>query len=196
MNMREQRCATISVCAYPVTNLKREGDQDMRDVYRLATVQDADEVLQVIYQAYETIRELGITFHAAHADIEMITNNIIQNCCYVLEINGSIAATISLKDLEEVTDLPFLYWFAVLPSFKNQGVGNRLLTYVEEVIIRDTLLAPGVVLATSQKHPWLLAMYERKGYERFYERALGESDTLVFLKKALIQQSHKSQLAQ
>jgi ribosomal protein S18 acetylase RimI-like enzyme len=89
----------------------------------------------------------------------MIRENIIHNACYVLEIDGSIAATISLKNLEEVTDLPFLYWFAVLPFYKNQGIGNRLLTYVEEAIVRDTLLAPGVVLATSRKHPWLLAMY-------------------------------------
>lgn len=165
----------------------------MGDVYRLATNEDAEEVFQVIVQAYETIRELGISFRAATADLDMIKENISQNACYVLEINGSIAATISLKNLEELTDLPFLYWFAVKPSFKNQGIGNRLLIYIEEVVVRDTLLAPGVVLATSQKHPWLLAMYERKGYVRFTEKALGESDTLVFLKKSLMKHTKLAQ---
>ncbi|MEW9701354.1 GNAT family N-acetyltransferase [Paenibacillus sp. SI8] len=158
-------------------------------VYRLATEVDAEAIFQVIDQAYESIRELGIAFRAAHATIEMVTENIVHNACYILEINGSIAATLSLKSLEELTDLPFLYWFAVQPAYKNQGIGNLLITYVEEVVIRDTLLATGVVLATSVKHPWLLAMYERKGYERFHQRALGDDDTLVYLKKALIPQT-------
>ncbi|TXK79838.1 GNAT family N-acetyltransferase [Paenibacillus sp. N3.4] len=160
----------------------------MSEIFRLANIQDAEEHLQVITEAYETIRDLGISFRAAHADLNMITENIIHNSTYVLEIDGKMAATISMKNLEEVTDLPFLYWFAVRPEYKNQGVGNRLLTYVEEVVVRDTLLEKGVVLATSKKHPWLLPMYERKGYEAFFERPLGDSDVLIFLKKTLIQQ--------
>ncbi|NQX65270.1 GNAT family N-acetyltransferase [Paenibacillus alba] len=157
----------------------------MSEIYRLATIEDAEEQFKVIHDAYASIRELGITFKAANADIEVIRENLAANTSYVLEINGSIAATLSLKNLPELTDLPFLYWFAVAPAFKNQGVGNRLLAYVEEVIVRDTLLAAGVVLATSKKHPWLLPMYERKGYAAFFERPLGETDTLVFMKKTL-----------
>ncbi|MDQ0901203.1 GNAT superfamily N-acetyltransferase [Paenibacillus sp. V4I7] len=160
----------------------------MSEVYRIATIDDAEEQFKVIDGAYESIRELGITFRAANADIEMIRENILENTSYVLEIDGSIAATISMKNLPELTELPFLYWFAVLPAFKNQGVGNRLHSYVEEVVVRNTLLAPGVVLATSKNHPWLLPMYERKGYEAFFERPLGDTDTLIFLKKTLIEQ--------
>jgi GNAT superfamily N-acetyltransferase len=160
----------------------------MNEIYRLATIEDVEEQFRVIDGAYASIRELGITFRAANADIDLIRENLLENTSYVLEIDGSIAATISLKNLPELTDLPFLYWFAVLPEFKHQGVGNRLLTYVEEVIVRDTLLSSGVVLATSKNHPWLLPMYERKGYQAFHERPLGETDTLVFLKKTLFEQ--------
>ncbi|MEC0231317.1 GNAT family N-acetyltransferase [Paenibacillus alba] len=157
----------------------------MSEIYRLATIADAEEQFKVIHEAYASIRELGITFRAANAELEVICENLAANTSYVLEINGSIAATLSLKNLPELTELPFLYWFAVAPAFKNQGVGNRLLAYVEEVIVRDTLLATGVVLATSKNHPWLLPMYERKGYAAFFERPLGETDTLVFMKKTL-----------
>lgn len=165
----------------------------MSEIYRLATIEDAEEQFKVIDGAYESIRELGITFRAANADIDLILENLIENTSYVLEIDGSIAATISLKNLPELTELPFLYWFAVLPEFKNQGVGNRLLTYVEEVIVRDTLLSSGVVLATSKNHPWLLPMYERKGYQAFHERPLGETDTLVYMKKTLFDQVQLAQ---
>ncbi|GGI43708.1 N-acetyltransferase [Paenibacillus marchantiophytorum] len=165
----------------------------MSEVYRLATIDDAEEQFQVIHRAYASIRELGITFLAANADIDLIKDNLLNNTNYVLEIDGSIAATLSLKNLPELTELPFLYWFAVSPAYKNQGIGNRLLAYVEEVIVRDTLLADGVVLATSQNHPWLLTMYQRKGYEAFFQRPLGDSDTLIFLKKKLLKQASLAQ---
>lgn len=79
-----------------------------------------------------------------------------------------------------------MYWFAVDPDCKNQGIGSRLLRYVEETVVRDTLHAPCATLATSRKHPWLLSMYERNGYTPFYERDLGHDDKLVFLQKRLI----------
>jgi GNAT superfamily N-acetyltransferase len=160
----------------------------MSETYRLAALEDDARLLEVILGAYEFIRQLGIEFHAAKADIELIRNNLIHNHCYVLEQDGEIVATISYKSLEEITEFPFLYWFAVDPAVSNQGVGSRLLNYVEEVIVRDTLQASAVTLATSRKHPWLLPMYERKGYQRFYERGLGQDDKLVFLTKVLVPQ--------
>ncbi|OXM86212.1 GNAT family N-acetyltransferase [Paenibacillus rigui] len=158
----------------------------MSEVYRRAVPEDSEKVLKVILGAYKSIRELGIEFHAVHADIEMIRNNVIQNNCYVLEQNGAIVATISHKPLQEVTPYPFLYWFAVDPLVSSKGVGSKLLRYVEEAILRDALQASAVTLATSRKHPWLLPMYERKGYKPFYERALGKDDQLVFLTKILV----------
>ena len=153
--------------------------------YRLAAESDAEQVLRVIQGAYESIRQLGIEFRAVNADLEMITDNIKDNSCYILLDGDSIVATLSLKSLKEVTAHPFLYWFAVDPARGGQGLGDLLLTYVEEKIVRDTLLAEAVTLATSKKHPWLLPMYERRGYERFFERDLGTDDKLVYLTKKL-----------
>ncbi|WP_028552899.1 GNAT family N-acetyltransferase [Paenibacillus sp. UNC451MF] len=157
----------------------------MSYTYRLASEEDAEQVLHVIQGAYESIRELGIEFRAVHADLDMIATNIRENSCYILIQDSSVVATLSLKSLKEVTPYPFLYWFAVDPSYSSQGWGSLLLTYVEERIVRDTLGADGVTLATSKKHPWLLPMYERRGYERFYERDLGKDDQLVYLTKKL-----------
>ncbi|WP_282935935.1 GNAT family N-acetyltransferase [Paenibacillus sp. RC67] len=157
----------------------------MSYTYRLAAEEDAEQVLYVIQGAYESIRQLGIEFRAVHADLDMIVTNIKDNSCYILIHDGSVAATLSLKPLPEVTPHPFLYWFAVDPERSGQGLGDHLLTYVEEHIVRDTLNADAVTLATSKKHPWLLPMYERRGYERFFERDLGKDDQLVYLTKKL-----------
>lgn len=161
----------------------------MGEVFRLATVNDAEELLDVILRAYEPIRELGIQFPAATATIELVSNNIKINDCYVLEIDGAIAATITLskgEEVKQITDLPFVKWFAVSPLYKNKGIGAKLITWVEEAVIRDKLKAPAVTLATAERHPWLVAMYERRGYERFFDIDLGNGDgPIVFLRKVV-----------
>ncbi|WP_426445945.1 GNAT family N-acetyltransferase [Paenibacillus sp. S-38] len=161
----------------------------MTEVYRLAAAEDAEELLALILGAYQTIRELNIAFTAAQADLDLVRGNIVNNSCYVLEIDGEIAATISLKSLEEVTPHPFLYWFAVDPKQKGRGVGRRLLDHVEDTVVRLGLQASAVTLATSRKHPWLLPMYERRGYRPFFERDLGDDDKLVFMTKVLLQEA-------
>lgn len=158
----------------------------MSEIYRLAGPEDAGELLEVISGAYQSIRDLNIEFRAVHADLEMVRSNIQDNHCYVLQLDGAIAATISLKLQHDASEFPFLYWFAVHPRYANQGIGSRLLSFVEKRIVRDVHKAQAVTLATSKKHPWLLPMYERKGYRRFFERDLGTDDKLIFLKKVLV----------
>ncbi|ADO56619.1 MULTISPECIES: hypothetical protein [Paenibacillus] len=71
------------------------------------------------YEAYETIRQLGIQWPAAQADVALIRQNIKHNDCYVLEIDGVIQATVThlrYKTLDFITDLPFVIWFAVDPA--------------------------------------------------------------------------------
>lgn len=161
----------------------------MSEIYRIATPEDVHELLDVTLRAYQPIRDLGIGFPAATADVELVTRNVTFNDCYLLEIDGSIAATLTVNQSEEIKqkmDHPFLWWFAVDPSFKGQGIGAKLMTWVEESIVRDTMKAAAVELATAERHPWLVPMYERRGYERYHEIDNGNGDGLiVFMRKIL-----------
>ncbi|HEY2494532.1 MAG TPA: GNAT family N-acetyltransferase [Paenibacillus sp.] len=101
----------------------------MGEIYRLATSGDAEELLDVTLRAYAPIRELGIKFSAATANIELVTSNITNNDCYVLEVDGKIVATLTVAEFAEVkkvTEHPFIWWFAVDPTHKGKGVGTRL----------------------------------------------------------------------
>ncbi|GEN34419.1 GNAT family N-acetyltransferase [Aneurinibacillus danicus] len=163
------------------------GDR-MSENIRLATLEDAEKLLALTLEAYAPALQLGILFPAAKADLKMVKHNITSNTCFVMENEQGIIATITLGNFEEVkkvTDLPYICWFAVAPAYKGRGIGNRLLTWLEETIIRDTLGAPGAVLATAERHPWLIPMYERKGYERFYEYHEEGLGQVVFLRKVL-----------
>ncbi len=88
--------------------------------YRLATEADADELLSLTLRAYEPIRKLGINFAAATADKELVLTNIQKNACYVLEEDGRILATISLRmpwgPNPGPYGVPHIWWFAVDPE--------------------------------------------------------------------------------
>ncbi|SET25720.1 GNAT family N-acetyltransferase [Paenibacillus sp. NFR01] len=169
----------------------------MSEVYRLAELKDAEQLLDVTYRAYALIRELGLHWPAATADLALIQDNIAVNECYVLELDGVIIATITLSKEEEIkklSPLPFIKWFAAHPDYSNKGYGGKLLDWVEEHVILGQLGSPEVTLATAQKHPWLVQMYERRGYERFLELDPQNGDGMMYLLKK--QLTDKPQLIQ
>jgi GNAT superfamily N-acetyltransferase len=157
----------------------------MSEVFRLEELKDAEQLLDIIYRAYQPIRELGLHWPAATADLALIQDNVVTSeCCYVFEIDRAIVATITLEKREEikiVTDLPFIKWFAVNPDYSSKGFGGKLLNWVEEYIIHGKLGESAVTLATAKKHPWLVAMYERRGYERFLEIDTDNGDGIMYL---------------
>lgn len=165
-----------------------EGDV-VSELFRQAGVEDAHRLHEVIYEAYSLIRELKLQWPAANADLAQIKDNITQNECYVLEADGTIVATVTLSKSSEVkaiTDLPFIKWFAVHPSEQGKRYGDKLLTWVEDSIIRDKLGAPGVTLGTAEKHPWLLPMYERRGYESIRSFDSGNGDGTMHLLRKVV----------
>jgi len=160
----------------------------MTQLIRLATLEDTSRVLDVTLRAYKPIHELNIKFTAATADLQLVTNNIRRNATYVLEQDGRIIATVTVRypwaDPEHFSQYPFIWWFAVDPEYKQKGIGSTLLSWVEEKVLRDQVKAPAVYLATAERHPWLVSIYERRGYTIFDERDF-EGDKIVYLHKIL-----------
>ncbi|MDV3521014.1 sulfur-containing aminoacid acetyltransferase SnaB [Bacillus subtilis subsp. subtilis] len=161
----------------------------MEPQYRLAVERDAEQLLALTLRAYEPIRKLGIRFAAAHADLDLVLQNIRENACYVMEEDGRIIATITLRmpwgKQPGPYGVPHIWWFAVDPGTGKKGIGTKLLQWLEETILRDTLKVPFVSLGTADKHPWLIEMYERKGYVRSGEQDLGKGHITVYMKKQL-----------
>ncbi len=157
---------------------------------RLATLEDKEKLQELILRAYAPIRELGINFAAATADVNLVEKNIKNNMCYVLEENGQLLATCSLRMPWGLQPGPYgfphIYWFAVDPQIGKQGVGTSLLKWIEENIVRDTLKSPAVTLGTADKHPWLINMYEKHGYEKVGSADLGRGHITIYLRKILL----------
>jgi len=157
--------------------------------YRLAVLEDAQPFQELLLKAYASNRELGINFAAATADLELIQFHIQNNMCFLLEEEGKLLATISLRmpwgPQPGPAGVPHIGWFAVDPDLGNKGIGTKLLNWLEEEILRDTLKVPAVTLGTADKHPWLAAMYERKGYKRIGEKDLGKGHITLYFQKII-----------
>lgn len=157
--------------------------------FRIATVVDAPVIQAISHKAYAPVRELGINFAAATADLATVEKNITNNICLVMEEDGQIVSTISIRmpwgQQAGPFGVPHLWWFASDPDATRKGVGREMITWAEESFIRDTLKSPAVSLGTAEEHPWLVEMYERRGYDIMHKKALGRGHMTVFMKKIL-----------
>lgn len=161
------------------------------DIIRVATLEDAEEFLKLMKTAFKPLKDLGIEWPSVNVELEDVQKNISESTAYVLEKNGEIVSTITVRfpwdDEISVSGYPFVWWFATKPEYKGQGLGDKLLTYVEETVLRDTLKAPAVTLGTSLKfHPWLKDIYERRGYEIYVTKEKDYGDVDGLMRKILI----------
>jgi GNAT superfamily N-acetyltransferase len=158
--------------------------------FRIATVEDAPVLLDLSLRAYKPIRELGINFAAATADLPLVEKNIRNNMCLVMEADGAILSTISIRmpwgPSPGPYGVPHLWWFASEPDTDRKGIGREMINWCEETMIRDTLKSPAVSLGTADRHPWLIDMYKRRGYEIQGTKDLGRGHITIFMKKILI----------
>ena len=171
-----------------------------KDRIRIATVEDAPAFLALIQEAFQEVKEYGIDWPSTNATLESVTENIVNGTAIVLEREGRLIATISIRwpwDREiRVTQYPFLWWFATADELKGQGIGREFLRRVEEEFLIDLFKIPAYVLGTSgKKHPWLLEMYLRNGYQILSTRE-EEEDLGVALYKGLIPEQFDAQLLQ
>ncbi|MFS3915223.1 GNAT family N-acetyltransferase [Bacillus australimaris] len=162
-----------------------------RDIFRIATEEDAPAFLELLSSAFKPLGEMGIDWPSTNATLEMVTENITQSVAVVLERDGRLISTITIRfpweSTQPVSGYPFVWWFATAPDLAGQGIGNKLLDYVENTLLRQTYKAPAYTLGTSgRKHPWLLEMYERKGYTKYIERETENGDLGVLMYKVLI----------
>lgn len=179
----------MTLTVYDKENLR--GREMMSDIHiRVANQDDAVEIQQLMYEAFTPLREMGIQWPSVNATVEMVEDNIETGTAFVLENEQEIISTITVRypweSEDRVSIYPFVWWFATKPSYGGQGMGSRLLTYVEETFLRDTLKAPAVTLGTSaRKHPWLLDIYQHRGYEVYKEHE-SDDDVGVLMRKVLI----------
>ncbi|CAM5219591.1 S-(2-succino)cysteine N-acetyltransferase [Ureibacillus acetophenoni] len=121
-----------------------------------------------------------------NADVEMTTRHLQTNLCFFMEYEGKVSQVISKCPLSPnpgPEKVPHIGWFATDPDSGQKGLGSKLLTWLEEEVLKNRLRTPYVTLGTADKHPWLIQMYERKGYKVFSQKDLGKGHITIYMKK-------------
>lgn len=161
----------------------------MSEVFRPLAEKDIETFQRFLTAAYADDLQYGIRFQAAFATVEDIKKHLAGNPCYILERDGEIITSCSLRmpwgpnPGPEV--FPHLGWVSTHPRYKQQGFSSRMLDWVEQEILIKQFKAPAVTLGTAEEHPWLIRMYEKRGYVAYEKRRLHEDHVTVYMKKVL-----------
>lgn len=166
--------------------------------FRQLTLDDRHDYLALMLAAYAPIRELGIHFDAATADLDRVTQHVQQHAVYGLFAEGQLASSLTLRfpwgPLPGPFGLPHIGWFGTDPTYKGQQFGRKMLEWVEEHILRGQLKAPAVSLGTATSHPWLKEMYLQRGFEPQHLTDLGKGHITLYMKKILDPAAHQQWL--
>lgn len=168
----------------------------MTERIRIAKPEEAELLHGLLQRAYAPLIPQGIHFTITRASVADVRATIVNESTFVLESDGQLVATLTVRfpwteSSRQLAPWPFLHWFAVDPAFKGQGYGSRIIRYVEESFLRDTLKSPAVYLATAIKHPWLASLYLRRGYQPFHRAVNPLGVELVYLTRVLDQQRYQ-----
>lgn len=133
------------------------------------------ELTELLHRAYARLAAMGLRFWATHQSAEVTEKRIASGECFVAVADGAIRGTILFRDASRTNGSPWydrpdvasFGQFAVEPALQSNGLGRRLIAYVE-----DCAAASGAVelaLDTAEPALHLVEWYTRLGY-RFIER--------------------------
>lgn len=162
----------------------------MNPIFRQLTPEDNHAYLELMLAAYAPIRELGIHFDAATADLERVTRHLSEHGVYAMLVDGKMVSSVTLRypwgPLPGPFGLPHIGWFGAHPAYSGHSYGKKIQDWVEQEILLKQLKAPAVSLGTATSHPWLKEMYLKRGFQPMMERDLGKGHVTLFMKKSSI----------
>lgn len=158
--------------------------------FRRLEEKDKEEWFNVLHAGYQSLKELPISFDAITAPKEKAFTWFEEHPAYGWFVDGRLAASVSLRMpwslLPGPKKYPHIGWFVTEPSFRKKGYGKKLISALEEEVLKKELKAPAVTLGTAKEHPWLVFYYESLGFEAFDTVQLkGKLHHTVFLIKRL-----------
>jgi len=96
-----------------------------------------------------------------------------QRILLVAEADGRIVGQIFVQltsgraELADGASSGYLYAFRVRPSYRNQGIGTRLIESAEQELVRRGFRR--IVIAVAKDNSGARRLYEKLGYQRFAE---------------------------
>ncbi|MBK5015974.1 GNAT family N-acetyltransferase [Pantoea vagans] len=167
--------------------------------FRQVREDETDVYLALMHAAYAPVKALGIKFDAATADRAMALRHLQSHGVYALYADEKMVSSVTVRypwgPLPGPFGLPHIGWFGAHPDYPGQQFGRQVLERVEQAILIDQLRAPAVSLGTATSHPWLQAMYLKRGFLPMHTRDLGKGHITLYMKKVLDPVAHDAWLS-
>ncbi|WP_315310152.1 GNAT family N-acetyltransferase [Pantoea vagans] len=167
--------------------------------FRQVREDETDNYLALMHAAYAPVKALGIKFDAATADRTMALRHLQSHGVYALYADEKMVSSVTIRypwgPLPGPFGLPHIGWFGAHPDYPGQQFGRQVLERVEQAILIGQLRAPAVSLGTATSHPWLQAMYLKRGFQPMHTRDLGKGHLTLYMKKVLDPVAHDAWLS-
>lgn len=159
--------------------------------FRRLEMVDQPAYQELIHSAYGSIDRNAVSFDAA---TESTADNIhwleTVPTFGLFNAEGVMVSAVSLRFPWGPEPGPKLYphigRLATHAEYKGHGYARMIFDYTERYL-REELKCPKVTLGTADQLPWLVAMYERWGFEEFDRKRLANKKHItVYLQKNLI----------
>lgn len=133
-----------------------------------------DELTQLLHKSYKSLADMGFRFVASYQDKAKTFDRIKNAYCLVAVLDKKIIGTIAYYSPSikggtpwyEKGDVASFGQFAVDPDYQQAGIGNLLLSHIEEHATGDGANELGLDTAEGAAH--LIRYYTSRGY-RFIE---------------------------
>lgn len=163
--------------------------------FRQVREDETEVYLALMHAAYAPVKALGIKFDAATADHAMALRHLQSHGVYALYADGTMVSSVTVRypwgPQPGPFGLPHIGWFGAHPDYAGQQFGRQVLERVEQEILIGQLRAPAVSLGTATHHPWLQAMYLKRGFQPMHTCDLGKGHLTLYMKKVLAPAAHE-----
>jgi GNAT superfamily N-acetyltransferase len=139
-------------------------------VRRFGPEDSLPEITLLLHRAYARLAAMSLNFVATRQDDLTTAHRLSLGEGYVALLDGKIVGTITLKapgtthgcEWYDRKDVSVFNQFAVDPELQNQGLGSKMLDFVERRA--KDLGASELALDTAEGAKHLIEYYEKRGY--------------------------------
>lgn len=134
------------------------------------SVDSIDEITDLLHRAYKRLADMGLNFVATHQDSDETRTRLVKGDGFVLYTAGKLVGTITLYKERSKSrcewyrnqGVSYFGQFAVEPGLQNNGIGSRLMEFIEDYAKQNGL--GEIALDTSEKALHLIDYYTKRGY--------------------------------
>jgi GNAT superfamily N-acetyltransferase len=119
-------------------------------------VKEIYSIINEAAKAYEGVIPAD-RYHQPYMPMAELKREMKQMTFFGEEINGELVGVMGFQPVRDITLIRHAY---VLPQWQRQGIGSRLLGYLEQLVA-----TPRLLVGTWAEARWAIAFYQKHGFQ-------------------------------